>query len=156
MVELYKHSHFTTEGRQQLAIGFPHHQTYAALRESATTGGCGACALFYEASNADHRYPNKPGIGEEDAVRLFVLSGDGYFRRFDTGGGRETVVVTGLKVSSNRSVLMYWREVFSGRLLGLDRCKLDRLERIWCHTIRVLTYGLTQVSPPSPSDHLLR
>lgn len=105
MVELYKYSHFTTEGRQRLAIGFPHHKTYAALRESATTGGCGACALFFEASNADPKYPNKPGIGEEDAVTLFVLSGEGYFRRLAAGGGRERVVVTGLKVSYMSSAL---------------------------------------------------
>lgn len=106
MVDLYKYTHFTTEGRKKIAIGFPHHKTYAALRESATSGGCGACALFYEASNADPRYPNKPGIGEDDAVSLFILSGDGSFRRLVADGGRERVVVTGLKVSLPTSVFV--------------------------------------------------
>lgn len=105
MVELYKYSHFTQEGRKKLAIGFPHHKTYAALRESATSG-CGSCALFFEASNADPKYPNKPGIGEDDAVTLFILSGEGYFRRLVTGMGRERVVVTGLKVSDVLSMFV--------------------------------------------------
>lgn len=105
MVELYKYSHFTQEGRRKLAIGFPHHKTYAALRESAASG-CDSCALFFEASNADPKYPKKPGIGEEDAVTLFILSGEGYFRRLVAGVGRERVLVTGLKVSDTLPILV--------------------------------------------------
>lgn len=98
MVDLYKYHHFHPEGRRKPSIGLPHHKTYAALRESATSG-CGSCALFFESSNADPKYPRKRGIGEEDAVTLHIVSGDGYFRKFVTGGNNQKVVVTGLKVS---------------------------------------------------------
>lgn len=98
MVELYRYSHFNPEGRKKVAVGFQHHKTYSALRKSAESG-CASCAQFYEASNADPKYPNKPGIGEDDTVTLYIISGDGYFRRLVTGTDNQKIVITGLKVS---------------------------------------------------------
>lgn len=100
LIELYRYSHFDREGRRNVPVGFLHHKTYAALRESATTGGCGSCKLFYAESNADPKYPNKRGIGEDDEVTLYIVSGDQGYRRFVAGTGREEVLITGLRVSS--------------------------------------------------------
>lgn len=98
MVDLYRYSHFDPEARKKVAVGFPHHKTYAALRKSVADG-CGSCAQLFAETNADPKYPNKPGIGEEDAVMLYIISGDGNWRKLIIGTRRDEVVVTGLEVS---------------------------------------------------------
>jgi hypothetical protein len=65
----YKFS-ISPAGRSSLPLTFPHHKTYTALRESAKN--CRSCAIFYEASNADPKYPNKPGINENGPVTLHL------------------------------------------------------------------------------------
>ncbi|RDW92543.1 hypothetical protein BP5796_01937 [Coleophoma crateriformis] len=64
--------HYQTVGRSDVPIGYPHHATYRELRDSAKR--CPSCALFYEASNADERFPNKPPIEEDDCVRLSAVT----------------------------------------------------------------------------------
>lgn len=135
LIDLYRYSHFNTEGRRNVPVGFPHHKTYAALRESATEGGCGSCKLFFAESNADPKYPNKPGIGEEDAVTLYIQSGDRGYRRFVADMERGQVVITGLQVSYHLGYL-------SGSLLVSLGVTQGRGER---YLMRLLTWDYSQV-----------
>jgi hypothetical protein len=77
--ELDRQSHLP-QNCSKVPVGWRHHATYRDLRLSAAT--CPSCALFYQESNADAKYPNKPPINDNHGVYLFALAGDDYPRQY--------------------------------------------------------------------------
>lgn len=132
LVDLYKYSHFEKEGRKNVPVGFPHHKTYAALRESATAGGCGSCKLFFAESNADPKYPNKRGIGEEDVVMLYIESGNKWYRKFVSGIGKSQVFIAGLKVCSYLWCGLWGKHPVGGEYLASMSWVSRLLTRSYC------------------------
>lgn len=103
ILENYKWSQ--TTGRSTLGRTFPHHETYAALRASAAD--CASCAIFYEPTNADPKYPNKPGIGEEDPVTLRLNRDYNYNSRVELIGALQLCVDVWSKTERHRGVVSY-------------------------------------------------
>lgn len=98
-----------TTGRSTLGRQFPHHETYAALRESAKS--CAACAIFYEPTNADSRYPNKPPIGEDDPVTVRLNRDYNYNSRVELIGALQLCVDVWRKSERGRGVVSYYKYV---------------------------------------------
>ena len=98
-----------TIGRSTLGRDFPHHDTYAVLRLSAKD--CPSCALFYEPSNADPEYPNKPGIGEDDPVTLRLTKDYNYNRRVELIGALQLCVQVWSKSERHKGVVSYVKYV---------------------------------------------
>ncbi|KAH7344239.1 heterokaryon incompatibility protein-domain-containing protein [Pyrenochaeta sp. MPI-SDFR-AT-0127] len=98
-----------TSGRSALRRDFPHHDTYAALRLSARD--CPSCALFYEPTNADPKYPNKTGIGEDDPVTLRLNKDYNYNSNKDLIGALQFCVEVWSKSERNRGVVSYMKYV---------------------------------------------
>jgi hypothetical protein len=95
LVEICKRS--IPPNPKTLAPGWVHHDSYAALRSSAVN--CPLCALFFEASNADPRYPQKPPIREDDYVKLFAITGEQWPRASPTNRQvRSVISLSGLHV----------------------------------------------------------
>ncbi|KAF2854838.1 HET-domain-containing protein [Plenodomus tracheiphilus IPT5] len=103
ILENYKWSQ--TVGRSTLGRTYPHHDTYAALRESARD--CPSCAIFYEPKNADPKYPNKPGIGEDDPVTLRLNQDLNYNSRVELIGALQFCVDVWSKEERHRGVVSY-------------------------------------------------
>ncbi|KAH8602503.1 heterokaryon incompatibility protein-domain-containing protein [Bisporella sp. PMI_857] len=97
LTQLYSYHNFHPEGRKKINVGYPHHRTYADLAAFAIT--CPACALFFQSSNADPKYPNKPGIQYDDTVTLSIKTGDGWPRRYlPDPSNQQRVMIIGLQV----------------------------------------------------------
>lgn len=107
ILENYKWSQ--TTGRSTLSRTFPHHETYSALRASAAD--CASCAIFYEPTNANPKYPNKPGIGEEDPVTLRLNRDSNYNSRVDLIGALQLCVEVWSKTERHRGVVSYSKYV---------------------------------------------
>jgi hypothetical protein len=107
ILENYKWSQ--TTGRSTLGRTFPHHETYAALRASAAD--CASCAIFYEPTNADPKYPNKPGIGEDDPVTLRLNRDYNYNSRVELIGALQLCVDVWSKTERHRGVVSYHKYV---------------------------------------------
>ena len=85
------------KGRSQLPIGWIHRATYSDLRSSAAS--CPSCALFFQESNAEVQYPNKPPIKDDDRVRLFALTGDRWPKKYrNKDHSEDTLFLLGLNV----------------------------------------------------------
>lgn len=98
-----------TIGRSTLGRDFPHHDTYAALRTSAET--CPSCTLFYEPTNADPKYPNKPGIGEDDPVTLCLNKDYNYNTKVELIGALQFCVQVWSKTERHRGIVSYIKYV---------------------------------------------
>jgi hypothetical protein len=83
IIQNYRFS-ISISGRNQPPIGWLHHKTYSDLRSSAAN--CPCCALFFQESNADPDYPDKPPINESDCVELCAVTGDRWPRRNGVNG----------------------------------------------------------------------
>lgn len=103
LLENYKWS--TTTGSSTHGRQLPHHETYAALRESAKT--CPSCAIFYEPTNADPKYPNKTGIGEDDPVTIRLNRDYNYNSRVELIGALQFCVDVWSKSERHRGVISY-------------------------------------------------
>ena len=108
--QLYHYSK-SPQGRKQLPVGWSHQTTYSALRSSAKN--CASCALFFRASNADTKYPNKPPIQDEDCVKLFALTADQWPKRYLLGSRPEGAAsLMGLKVQvGSVQSISYWKSL---------------------------------------------